>query len=362
MAESVQQKCSNCKKMGMIRCDGCDHRFCSTHFSDHRHHLDTLFERVCNQRDTLREQINNPRPTSSSIHPELIPLLNEINEWESKTAKMVQQTADRARQQVNKLMNSNTTAAEVELDTLSKELLMRKEDADYFEQDIERLTKKLEQIQINLNTNFPPVRISVAPIDWSMVIQVFTEKPNRKIIKEQQNQLFFGGTLLSTDHQIQLNRFYGNENQKWQLVYKATKNGFNADSFHRCCDNQGPTLTVILSSKGYLFGGYTAVSWGIEGGWMVDKTAFLFTLINPYDIPPTKYTINSAGEYAILSNFRSGPVFGVWDIFIYLQDDENEESNSCFPSHYIDSTGRGNLTFTGSIHFSVTDLEMYHLA
>jgi hypothetical protein len=324
--------------------------------------LDTLFERVCNQRDTLREQINNPRPTSSSIHPELIPLLNEINEWESKTAKMVQQTADRARQQVNELMNSNTTAAEVELDTLSKELLMRKEDDDYFEQDIERLTKKLEQIQINLNTNVPPVRISVTPIDWSMVIQVFTEKPKRKIIKEQQNQLFFGGTLLSTDHQIQLNRFYGNENQKWQLVYKATKNGFNIYSCHRCCDNQGPTLTVILSSKGYLFGGYTAVNWDIQSEWMVDKTAFLFTLINPHNIPPTKYTINPKGKNAILSGFGTGPVFGEWDICIVLEDDDNDTSFSHFPSNYIDSTGRGNLTFTGLMNFSITDLEIYRLA
>jgi hypothetical protein len=365
MAESVQQKCLNCKKMGMIRCDGCNQRFCSTHFNDHRHHLDTLFERICNDRDSLCEQINNPRTASPSTHPQLIPILNEINEWESKTLNMVQKTADRARQQVNELMNSNNTTAEIELDKLSKELRRRKEDDDYFEQNIEQLSKKLEQIQMSLNKNAPPVHINITSIDWSTVIQVSTEKfekPKRQIIKAQSNQLFIGGTLLSIYHQIQLNRFYGNENQKWQLVYKVTKHGFSASICHQCCDNQGPTLTIIQSSEGYLFGGYTAIEWNSENEWMVDKTAFLFTLINPHNIPPTKYTIKSTGENAILSGFGTGPTFGMWDICIYLECGKTSSSNSNFPSNYIDSTKKGNLTFTGSNIFELTDLEIYRLA
>jgi archaellum component FlaC len=363
MAESVQQKCLNCKKMGMVRCDGCDQRFCSTHFNDHRHHLDSLFERVCNDRDSLCEQINNPRPTSSSNHPQLITLLSEINEWESKTLKMVKQTADHARQRFNELMNSNNKAAEGELDKLSKELRRRKEDDDYFEQDIKRLSKQLEQIQIDLNAHVPHIRINVMSIDWSTVIQIVTEVPKRNIIHQQQNQLFVGGTLLTTYHQVQLNRFYGNENQEWKLVYKATKNGFDSRICHQCCDNQGPTLTVIQSSEGYLFGGYTAASWDIENNlWMVDTTAFLFTLTNPHNILPTKYTINSDGRNAIRSGYPSGLAFGCWDIRIYLQKNHNSQSNIDFPQNYIDSTGRGNSTFTGSVRFSTPDIEIYRLA
>ncbi len=346
----------------MIRCDGCDHRFCSTHFSEHRHHLDTLFEQVCNERDSLYEQLKNPRLTSSSNNPQLITLLNEINEWESKTLKVVEQTADRARQQVNELMNSNSETAEIELDNLSKELRRRQEDDNYFEHDIQQLNRKLEQIQINLNTHVHHIRIHVTSIDWSRVIQVVNETPKRNIIHQMQNQLFIGGTLLTTDHQIQLNRFYGNENQNWVLVYKATENGFDAKICHQCCDNQGPTLTVIESSEGYLFGGYTAASWNTgRDDWMIDKTAFLFTLINPHNIPPTKYMINSKGEYTILPGFVTGPTFGYIDIGIYLQKDQNHKSFSCFPVKYIDSTGRGNLTFTGSRYFSTRDIEIYRL-
>jgi hypothetical protein len=95
---------------------------------------------------------------------------------------------------------------------------------------------------------------------------------------------------------------------------------------------------------------------------MFDKNAFLFTLINPHNIPPTKYMINSLGENAILSNFCSGPVFGGWDICICLRNEQNNESFIIFPTNYIDSTERGHITFTGSQHFSLTDLEIYRLA
>jgi hypothetical protein len=197
-------------------------------------------------------------------------------------------------------------------------------------------------------------------IDWSTVVQVISEMPKLRIVQRKQNQLFVGGTLLTEDHQAQLNRFYGNKNQKRELLYKATKNGFDPQIFHQCCDNQGPTLTVIQSSEGYLFGGYTAASWDIENNlWMVDKTAFLFTLINPYNIPPTKYVINSDGKNAIWSGDSPGPMFGGWDICIHLK---NSQSNIYFPTNYIDSTGRGDSTFTGSRNFSITDVEIYRFA
>ena len=86
-------------------------------------------------------------------------------------------------------------------------------------------------------------------VDWSTIIQIGDGALQRSVIDRVQNHLFVGGTLLTIDHQIQLNRFYGNENQKWQLIYSGMKNGFNAVSCHRHIDNQGPTLTVVSHQK-----------------------------------------------------------------------------------------------------------------
>ncbi|CAF3778775.1 unnamed protein product, partial [Rotaria sordida] len=102
-----------------------------------------------------------------------------------------------------------------------------------------------------------------------------------------------GGTLLCADYQMKLNDFYGNATQKWQLIYKATKNGFDAEDFHRCADNKGPTMTVIQVGTGdYLFGGYAQISWGSDNKYKADPAAFIFTLTNPHGIQPTKFFKN----------------------------------------------------------------------
>ena len=50
-----------------------------------------------------------------------------------------------------------------------------------------------------------------------------------------------------------------------RLIYRASEHEFTTKSFHECCDNKGPTLIVIKSSEGWIFGGYTTQSWGGYG-------------------------------------------------------------------------------------------------
>ena len=48
---------------------------------------------------------------------------------------------------------------------------------------------------------------------------------------------------------------------KWKLLYRASEHEYTGYSFHDYCDDEGPTLIVIKSSKGWIFGGYTTQSW-----------------------------------------------------------------------------------------------------
>ncbi len=48
---------------------------------------------------------------------------------------------------------------------------------------------------------------------------------------------------------------------KWRLLYRASEHDYTADSFHKYCNDKGPTLIVIKSSGGWIFGGYTTQSW-----------------------------------------------------------------------------------------------------
>ena len=52
---------------------------------------------------------------------------------------------------------------------------------------------------------------------------------------------------------------------KWKLLYRASEHGYTSESFHDYCDDKGPTLVIIKSSGGWIFGGYTTESWSGDG-------------------------------------------------------------------------------------------------
>ena len=53
---------------------------------------------------------------------------------------------------------------------------------------------------------------------------------------------------------------------KWKLIYRASEHDYTAESFHEICDDVSPTLIIIKSTEGWIFGGYTTKSWN---GWSI---------------------------------------------------------------------------------------------
>ena len=77
------------------------------------------------------------------------------------------------------------------------------------------------------------------------------------------NSLFCYGTkvLENSEYDSNLREWLGNDYQ-WRLIYRASEHEYTASSFHEYCDYvKGPTLIVIKSSGGWIFGGYTTKSW-----------------------------------------------------------------------------------------------------
>ena len=52
---------------------------------------------------------------------------------------------------------------------------------------------------------------------------------------------------------------------KWRLLYRASEHEYTARSFHEYCDDKEPTLVIIKSSGGWIFGGYTTKLWSGDG-------------------------------------------------------------------------------------------------
>ena len=80
------------------------------------------------------------------------------------------------------------------------------------------------------------------------------------------NYYFKNPSVFLSDTQI-VNQQYDNKlrewcgDYEWKLLYRASEHEYTAESFHEYCDDKGPTLIVIKSSGGWIFGGYTTQSW-----------------------------------------------------------------------------------------------------
>jgi hypothetical protein len=49
-------------------------------------------------------------------------------------------------------------------------------------------------------------------------------------------------------------------NDKWSLLYRATRDGFGAKDFHSRCDGRANTLTIFKAKESeFIFGGFTTV-------------------------------------------------------------------------------------------------------
>ena len=70
--------------------------------------------------------------------------------------------------------------------------------------------------------------------------------------------------IVNQQYDDKLREWLGND-YKWRLLYRASEHDYTAKSFHKCCNDKWPTLIVIKSSGGWIFGGYTTQSWSGRG-------------------------------------------------------------------------------------------------
>ncbi len=54
-------------------------------------------------------------------------------------------------------------------------------------------------------------------------------------------------------------------------IYRASIDGWNVADFHKFCDSRGKTITFIKSTKGFVSGGFTSLSWTSSGDYKNDS-------------------------------------------------------------------------------------------
>ena len=111
-------------------------------------------------------------------------------------------------------------------------------------------------------------------------IKFFEEIPIIKRFKNKNNLI---GDIIKTNAQFNIICDWINNEKsfKFKLLYKGTTDGDTIEEFHNKCDNQYPTISIIESTDGQIFGGYTTKSWDKNNLKDIpDPDSFLFNLNN----------------------------------------------------------------------------------
>jgi hypothetical protein len=149
-----------------------------------------------------------------------------------------------------------------------------------------------------------------------------------------------------------------------QLLYRGSRDGFNASGFHNKCNGHPNTVTLISSTTDSIFGGFTPLTWSSRGGWVSDPSlqSFVFTIKNPHNLPARLFK-QQKEAYAIYDNSSYGPVFGNGhDLYVYGQWQSPSNCFSNLGGSYTNDTGfEGNQVLTGAQCFTVKDIEVFEV-
>jgi hypothetical protein len=148
------------------------------------------------------------------------------------------------------------------------------------------------------------------------------------------------------------------DNIKLNLLFKASKDGFNSKIFKQKCHKKPFTLVVALTSFDKLIGGFTPLSWDEDDFTYVNdfsKRTFLFSLTNNQ-----KYDLKNPG-YAICNGINIGPVFGGGSDFEIVDESNKRFNNFSGIGHSFDYNGTPEEFYGGNKYF-IKDYEVYEVS
>ena len=143
----------------------------------------------------------------------------------------------------------------------------------------------------------------------------------------------------------------------FNLLYRASRDGFGADDFHQRCDYKGPTLIVIKDNQNEIFGGFTSKSWifSISGHMNADNRAFLFSITRK-----KKYMIMNY-NHAVLSKNDRLCDFGELNLVVYNNAAAKDdcESRAGQPAYFIEAGENGQSSLFGKTRTTLVEIEVY---
>eukprot|EP01084_Bolivina_argentea_P256830 432575_1 len=112
-------------------------------------------------------------------------------------------------------------------------------------------------------------------IVWYYVRNQYEDKFNKidfpmalKYLMLQFSKIIIGSKLLTTKEDMSFVQILSSKIlniKQFKLLFRASENGYLASTFHTLCDGKVPTICIVKSDNGNIFGGYTSIKWKSYG-------------------------------------------------------------------------------------------------
>ena len=146
---------------------------------------------------------------------------------------------------------------------------------------------------------------------------------------------------------------------EFKLLFDTKRDGDYSSTFHDKCDGKSPTLVVIKSSIGYIFGGYVTAAWNSNNNNAINApNSFLFSLNQKQKYYDSQ---NNPIIYGGLRDNQNGSIMlriGCCDLQIKHNCTAHSQNSTNCDRFSVPSK---NILNGGNQYFTISNLEVYEI-
>ena len=153
-----------------------------------------------------------------------------------------------------------------------------------------------------------------------------------------------------------------------RLLYRGSRDGFTAATFHSKCDGKSNTVCVIEDSDGNVFGGFADRPWhcSLDTRDFVKSTSSCLFCLRLASVEgrteAARFDLLPAGSlFGLAHHYRALCIFGDKALCIYDQCNDNEESSTCLRRTYSHNGCGAHALTGGKENFRVKEVEVYEV-
>jgi hypothetical protein len=105
---------------------------------------------------------------------------------------------------------------------------------------------------------------------------------------------------------------------EFKLIFRGSRDGLTRKKFHKFCDNQSRTVTIVkVNGSNEILGGYNPIEWKSDDSYSVTKDSFIFSFNNNDRIENYILSRIMNENNAIYNSSYYGSSFGENDLIIW---------------------------------------------